>query len=330
MIRAMAELILIPTLGSLHLLHPRYNSATPLALSQEFGAQTVILASYSPEGLRQGLWRHEEDLALFALAGSGSEVRGLVAGSEAMRQEALEFTRILSENDPGQRFLKPLEELSAELENVFSNPLSPEVVGSQEWLAPLNRFNQEIAELAGPGPATGFRETRMAVAAQQLAVLPPGRYAVWAEALDYALLAELLPKAARPSIHEPTAAEQERAILDQAWRLENPSYWPELLAALQNIASAEAQFLASQIYLAAGQTQDALSLLEDLSRGEFSSPEYLPGYVLARLGQLYDLSGERERAQRHYRAVLALSWAPDETREAARSGLAKPFTLPPG
>ena len=326
---AMADLILIPTLGSLHILHPRYNSVTPLVLTREFEADLVILASYSPAGWQQNLWRQEEDLALFHLAGSGLAVQGLVPESEFLRREAQEFTRILGENDPSQHFTSSFNQLSRDLEAAFSHPLTTELVGSREWLTVLNQFNQGVAKLAGPGPATGFREVRMAAAAEQLAALSTGRYAIWAEALDYAILAELLPEAARPGRHSPDAAEQERAILDQAWRLENPNSWPQLLAALQEIGSAEAQFLASQIYLAAGQTEDARSLLADLSHADFSRPEYLPGYVLARLGQLYDIAGERERAMRHYQAVLALSWSPEETREAARSGLVIPFILPP-
>ena len=45
------------------------------------------------------------------------------------------------------------------------------------------------------------------------------------------------------------------------------------------------------------------------------------------MGQLLDLAGERERALRAYRGVLALSWAPEEARAVALAGLKTPFRL---
>ena len=40
---------------------------------------------------------------------------------------------------------------------------------------------------------------------------------------------------------------------------------------------------------------EALDVLELASRGDFAEPYYLPGYLLARLGQLYDLTDNRGR-----------------------------------
>jgi len=73
--------------------------------------------------------------------------------------------------------------------------------------------------------------------------------------------------------------------------------------------------------------EDALALMEEVFRMDFQHPGYLPGYVLARMGQLLDLAGERERALRAYRGVLALSWAPEEARAVALAGLKTPFRL---
>ncbi|MER3483896.1 MAG: hypothetical protein C4332_12815, partial [Meiothermus sp.] len=89
----------------------------------------------------------------------------------------------------------------------------------------------------------------------------------------------------------------------------------------------EAQYCAAQIYLAAGQPQDALELLESLTHSDFSFPEYLPGYTLARYGQLADIMNQRDKALRAYQAVLALSWAPQEAREIALAGQRTPFRL---
>jgi tetratricopeptide (TPR) repeat protein len=43
------------------------------------------------------------------------------------------------------------------------------------------------------------------------------------------------------------------------------------------------------------------------------------------LGRLSDAAGERDEAQKHYRAALAVSGAPDQVKVAAEKGLAQPF-----
>ncbi len=43
------------------------------------------------------------------------------------------------------------------------------------------------------------------------------------------------------------------------------------------------------------------------------------------LGRLSDAAGEREQAEKHYRAALAVPGAPEQVKEAAEKGLAKPF-----
>ncbi|MFN3368435.1 MAG: hypothetical protein ACK4ZX_03370, partial [Thermus sp.] len=62
----MVRMLLLPSLGPFHILHPRYNAATVLALLEEAGAPVLYLASHSEESLREGLWR-EEDPLLFHL-----------------------------------------------------------------------------------------------------------------------------------------------------------------------------------------------------------------------------------------------------------------------
>jgi hypothetical protein len=53
----------------------------------------------------------------------------------------------------------------------------------------------------------------------------------------------------------------------------------------------------------------------------------LPGFVLARLGQVRDLMNQRQPAIRAYTAALALQWLPLEAKNVAQSGLLAPFTL---
>ena len=150
--------------------------------------------------------------------------------------------------------------------------------------------------------------------------------AVVADLLDFLLLLEAFPQAGPPP-HRPTEAERVRALLDRAWLLKEEDDWGALVEQLFAIGSPEALYLAAQVYLASGQWEDALALMEEVFRMDFQHPGYLPGYVLARLGQLLDLAGERERALRAYRGVLALSWAPEEARAVALAGLKTPFRL---
>jgi hypothetical protein len=60
---------------------------------------------------------------------------------------------------------------------------------------------------------------------------------------------------------------------------------------------------------------------------DFVEPYYLPGFLLSRLGQLYDLAGRRDAALRAYRGVRALGYAPVEALAAAEDGLQRPFAL---
>jgi hypothetical protein len=43
------------------------------------------------------------------------------------------------------------------------------------------------------------------------------------------------------------------------------------------------------------------------------------------LGRLSDAAGERQEAEKHYRAALAVSGAPEQVKVAAEKGLAQPF-----
>jgi hypothetical protein len=44
------------------------------------------------------------------------------------------------------------------------------------------------------------------------------------------------------------------------------------------------------------------------------------------LGRLADSQGDREQAQQHYKAALAVEGVPDSVRQAAEKGLKEAFT----
>ncbi|GAA6755729.1 hypothetical protein QT17_11755 [Thermus sp. 2.9] len=321
-------MLLLPSLGPFHILHPRYNAATVLAMLEEARPKAIYLASHSEAALQEGAWR-EEDPLLFHLL-PWAEERGIpVAALDAeahLKGEAEAFRQALAQHPLGSPYLERMRAFDEALLDLLKTPLSPEVLGSEAFLSRLREVYRGFAEAFGEGPATGFRRQRMEGVK---AALAGKEGAVVAELLDYALLAEAFPHAL-PQAHTPTEKERERALLDRAWQLKEEDDWGALLEGLFAIGSPEALYLAAQIYLAAGEWRQALSLMEEVFRTDFQHPGYLPGYVLARFGQLLDLAGERERALRAYRGVLALSYAPEEARAIALAGLRSPFRLEGG
>ncbi len=323
--------LLLPTLGPLHLAHPRYNAVTLVELTRAFEPDAVLLASVSPEGLASGAWRDREELGLFFLLPwaerSGVPVEAIGDRAEDLAGEAERFRDYLGEMAAGRVHLEREAGWREPLEAALKTPLTPERAGSESFLEAIEVYLNAVRTHFGEGPATGFRELRMTGVAETVRRRGPGRYVIWVDLLDYPELHRRLPEARLPGPHEPTEAERQRAVLDRAWQLAEEDDPEKLLSELQAIGGPEAGYLAAQLYLAAGRPADALALLEQVAEGDFQHPDYLPGYLLARLGQLRDLVGERERAIRAYRGVLALSWAPEEARTIALAGLRTPFRL---
>ena len=198
----------------------------------------------------------------------------------------------------------------------------------REEVVPIVREQGEVKEEAfGDGPGTDWLRERTQVMAARILALPHERVAVLASVdhipfLEDALRdkAELVP----PSESEPTEEVRTRSLLDFAFRgdVSEPG---NMIAQLRSLERAEARFHEANLLLANGHAAEALDLLEAASRGDFSEPYYLPGYLLSRLGQLRDLVGERSGALRAYKGVRALAWAPREALDAAEAGLAAPF-----
>src|ERR1700733_13881629 len=58
---------------------------------------------------------------------------------------------------------------------------------------------------------------------------------------------------------------------------------------------------------------------------EMSPDDETKAWASLYLGRLSDASGEREQAEKHYRAALAVHGAPDQVKVAAQKGLGRPF-----
>ena len=329
----MGLMVVLPSMGPLHVTQPRYNAVSLLRQLELRNPKMVYIASYSPEGIAQKVWRDQHDLAMFALVPwaeeSGVRLEAMGKNAEALQQEAEHFLEYLGSMPRGEGYKKKFQEADRAIVELLTISRLPEDYAATTFIEELRDRLNVVRELAGEGPATGFRAERMAQIAEFLTRKHQPEAVVVVDVLDYPVLLEYLSDAEGPVALEPNEEERARAVMDRAWRLEEEDAWGNLLGQLMEIPQAEARFLAAQIYLAAGQVDDALALMEEVSRGDFSRPEYLPGYVLARLGQLYDLTGRRDRALRAYRGLLALSWAPAETREIAAAGLRTPFRPSP-
>ncbi len=311
------------------MLHPRYNAATVLAILEEASPQALYLASHGEESLSPGpAW--EEDPLLFHLL-PWARRRGLellpLDGEAHLKAEALAFREALGQFPGGQPYLERMAKLEGELLRLLQEPLTPETLASSSFLEALRAIEEGFVQAFGEGPATGFRAHRMAKVAEALRGKEGG---VVVDLLDYPVLLEHLPEAqtlAHLPPRTPKEAERARALLDRAWQLKEEDDWAKLLEALAEVKTPEALYLAAQIYLAAGAWPEAKELMEELVQMDLDEPAYLPGYALARLGQLRDLAGERERALGAYRGVLALGYAPKEAREIALAGLRSSFRL---
>ncbi len=326
-------MIVLPSMGPLHLTQPRYNAVSVLRQVASLRPERVFLASYSPEGMERGVWRDQNDLALFLFVpwatDAGVGIRAIGEDSEALQSEAEHFLEYLNSMPRGERYKERLHEADRAIVEYLTVPRMPEDYASSGFIEGLRQRQAVITDMAGEGPATGFRERRMDDAASRLLAEADEDAVVIVDILDYPALLSRLGDVRGPAALEPDEAERARAVMDRAWRLQEDDEWGGLVEQLMEIPDAEAAFLVAQIYLAAGQLSDATAVMEGVARDDFSRPEYLPGYVLARLGQLYDLSGRREEALRAYRGVLALSWAPEETREIAAAGMRSPFRSGP-
>jgi len=312
-------------------LHPRYNGVTLLELIRAHQPERIVLASYSPEELAAQTWRDQNEISLFHVlpwAESMGVALEALDPQAPLRFEAERFREALRQYPKGQQILRQVEPLEDNLKWVLTNPRTPEDFAQGPVLEALRAYHQGYGEVFGEGPATGFRRERMAQVAGRLAALE-GPLVVLVDVLEYPWLLEALPaeRVVLPGAHTPTELERQRSVLDRAWQLNESDDWGVLLQQLQEVEGPEALYCAAQIYLAAGQPEAAYQLMEQLVHADFQHPAYLPGYALARYGQLADWMGRRDQALRAYKAVLGLSWAPQEAREIALAGQKTPFRL---
>lgn len=110
-------MILLPSLGPLHILHPRYNAATVLAILEAANPPVVYLASHSEASLAEGTWR-EEDPLLFHLL-PWAEARGVpvvpVDREAHLKGEAEAFREALAQYPAARPHLERLAAFDRDL-----------------------------------------------------------------------------------------------------------------------------------------------------------------------------------------------------------------------
>ncbi len=326
---------IVPLLGPLHLRMPQYNAVSVLRCVQAFQPDAVALAPLPPGALATPAWQDCAEVALPHTVVPWARRAGvplIEVGAQPADAEAEEdFRRYLETFAGSKALLAAVDAEERPVRQLLSRPLTLDAV-LDELLPAIRNHQQRRAETFGDGPGTAWQGERARRIADAVVSIDAGRIAVLASADDApSVHDELAGRAtlARPS--EPPVDDEvrRRSLLDYAMRAEAAD--PEaLLEQLERIGTPEARYLQANLLLQRGGDDEALELLERASAEAFVEPYYLPGFLLSRLGQLYDLDGRRQAALRAYRGVRALSWAPAEALAAAEAGLSRPFEMSGG
>ncbi len=327
----------VPLVGPFHTRFPRYNVLFVQAVLEALEPEAVALAPLAPGSLTDPGWQATPELALPQVVAPWATRRGVplhevgsVVGEPGEPGEAgdeNEFIGFLQQFEQGKARLRRVQAAERPVEQLLAEALDLSRV-QNELIPAVAAFQRERSSEFGEGPGTGWLVQRAERIAARVSALPYRHVALLASVDDVpALEAALADKAkleAAPLAEPPAGEARQRALLDVAMRGEVGDV-AALLAQLRELKSPEARYHEANLLLANDHPLEALERLRNVTHGDFFEPYYLPGFVLARLGQLYDLAGDRDSARRSYRGVLALSFAQPEAVAAAQQGLEAPF-----
>ncbi len=328
---------LLPLAAGLHLRWPRFNAAVLASLLRHEAPDALALEPLGCDFERDPHWQDHDELLIPWVAvpwarRAGVRVHGVHEPSPDP-SAAADLPRYLEGYPAARSVLDAIGALERGLPELLAGALTLTRV-LDEVVPLLEASRTARLEAFGDGPASDWAEARAAVAARRilalgeahvLALVALDRYGSLRDALVDAG-AEVRRAAEPPLDDEAQARARERALLDLAWRGEGDDVGA-LVANLRQLGHAEARYHAAGLLLAHAHPAEALAELEGALRLDFAEPWYLPGSLLARLGQLRDLAGRRPEALKAYRGVLALDWAPQAASASARAGLERPFTL---
>ena len=351
-----AYIALFPIAGPFHTRWPRYNVVHVRDSVAAFAPDVIALTPLAPGALSDPIWQDTPELPLphtivpWALRVGVPVVEvGLAPGDPqdpGLGGSAEDLKRYLEMYEDGAKRLRRVDVALGPITELLSGPLDLSGVIS-DLLPAIERHQKIQTEELGAGPGDEWREQRAAlIASRSLAALRSAalhrqgnatlRLAIVAEVDRVPALHRALsgPAAAASGVDveivqaPPVGTGEEgrvRALLDAA--MAGVGQPESLLRSLAAIEAPEARYHEANILLENGHPAEALERLEELVSGDFQEPYFLPGFALARLGQLRDLAAKREDAMRSYRGVMALTYAPQAAREAAAAGLKTPFGL---
>nr|WP_221269625.1 hypothetical protein [Deinococcus budaensis] len=320
---------LLPDLGDLWRLHPQFNAGTLVEVLRGRGEREVLWASGADPDhpLRDAL--PAARIAVRELA-----LPELSPGAEAAAEaEHAQLQAFLQQYPQGRDRLRAAGRAEQAFAALLTAPLTPQRALAGEVQQAAHAYHVAVREALGEGPGTRWRARRLAALASALAGQTG---AALAPLDDLPELLTRLPGARLPDLTAfvPGETSRLRALADRAWQLREDDDLGTLLEALGRETGdavtprPELDAAAAGIYLAAGDLNRARTLLERAAHGLTDDlPRSLPGLVLARLGQVRDAQGDRELAQRTYRAVLALGYVPAVARQTAEAGLQQAFRL---
>jgi len=324
---------LLPLAAGLHLRWPRYNAAVLATLLSQESPDALVLEPLTADFASDPSWRDHDELLLPWVAVPWAQRQGVRAvGVHEPSPDpgaARDLERYLADYPAARQVLDEIAALERPLPALLGAALTLDRVWD-EVIPVLEESHRQRLAAFGDGPATDWSEARAAtvvsriasLAAERVVVLVPlDRFVPLRDALQAGGIEPLRPNP--PAVDD---AARERALLDLAWRGDGADIGA-LVAQLRQLGHAEARYHAAGLLLAHDHPAEALEELEACLRLEFAEPWYLPGALLARLGQLRDLAGRRDDARKAYRGVLALSWAPRDALKAARVGMERPFEL---
>ncbi len=323
---------MIAEVSSLHARLPIYNAQTVLELIRFQGAERVILTGVTPESWASGAWRDLDNPVLFALEDARISVTAIAEDWDWADAEQGAMLEFLKQFPLGRERLSAVGAAERELRAALELPQDASGVYSL-WLQAVRAYQGQTTAVLEEGPGTAHRSRRIQAVLARLQNLKDA--VVVAPLDDLPALLEAGLELPDLDGFQPGEASRFRAVVDRAYRLEPEDDLDGLVHSLLALdappntvlarIALEARFAASGLYLSVGDLESARDLLEAVSQGQFERPSYLPGFVLARLGQVRDLMLERPQAVAAYRAALALNYLPHEARTVAESGLLEPF-----
>jgi len=335
---SLASVALIPLVGPFHTRWPRYTVVHVRELVRAYAPNVVALAPLSPGALASPGWQDTDEVALphtvvpWALRAGVELVEVGLAPDDPLdpgdTAAASDLYRFLEQYEAGQSRLAQVRASEAPVRRLLEAPLDLGRI-TAELVPAIEAHQAERERLLGKGPGTEWLEERAAVTATRTLASGGRRIALLAEVDQAPVLISVLEGHANlVDLEEVDAGEEgrQRALLDVAMRGDAADV-EALLESLAELHLPEARYHEANLFLAAQRPEEALSSLQRLLKLDFVEPYFLPGFALARLGQVYDLAQRRSDALKAYRGVLALSYAPAAALEAARAGLEGPFSL---